>query len=224
MREWAATGLLNSSPEAHFKGERMLADLRSAGAEHQMQAIGEYYARQAERAHIKAAGFKTRLSHIRSPNILAAAMDRHAVLPIRLYRNNRLKQTLSLFMADVQIQYTGRPHRLSGEPGVSRIEIPPEEFERRRQDLERRESELNGFCANLSLDPVVLSYEEIVSKPETTVEFLCYRLSISATKISWQGQGIPIKQAPEKMADAIVNFEEIEAQYIHSEMSWMLKE
>ncbi len=211
--------LLNTSPEVHFEGEKLLESLKRQedGAAAQVAMVHGFYqkAQERRRKHPKliCAGFKIKPNDLLDKEGFYNALIEEKAKVIHMQRRNRVKQGVSILNSLRLKEVTGSVHLRKGQTAPGPFELDIDRFRKLLKNLEIRETELTERVASLPLPVHHLDYEELLTDRQATLASLGKFLDIDPALLDHESDQIPQKQTKDDLTVMLLNFQEVRRLY-----------
>lgn len=118
----------------------------------------------------RACGFKTKMKDVADPTALAAAVDRHEAVVIRMRRDDRLRLAVSRINARRLREATGRWNAGDGTAPVTPEAIDPATLEAALAATAEEVARVDAFVTTLGRPVVEIAYVEILRDPEGVLD------------------------------------------------------
>ena len=204
--------LLNSHPDINALREQ-LAVLRQQGKSGQDQVdwtrtfftpplIGQY----------ASLGFKTKIVDILDPEAFIDVLQENQTHIIQLQRRNSVKGVVSTLNARRLREASGNWNLLKEDDRLPVFAIDPAEFDdylSRRKGWDR---ELEVFVAQLQLPTLQVFYEDMLRDEDQFLQGIFDFLGVKSKPVA----GKTLKNTSDDLRDAILNFDELRANYLNT--------
>jgi hypothetical protein len=137
-----------------------------------------------------------------------------------MYRRNRVKAVVSRINGGRLYKKTGMWGLFEESNRMPPLEIDPEEFDQFLKHREKVDSELEDYVNHLGLPLFRLCYEDLLGKKDESLERLFQFLG--ARPMSVTGQTLKITS--DDLRAAIVNFDQLRANYVGTQYEPMFDE
>ncbi len=169
---------------------------------------------------LHAVGLKTKLADIADKNLFQQFLQNHHFRVIYLTRRNPVKQALSGFNAR-RLHKVARIYNAVEDSQVQgAIYVEPDELLAKAKKQVIGEQRIEGFINSLGLRTLKLQYEDMLHMPARFFERVLGFLEVENVPVN----GKTLKNTPDRLSDAIVNFDEVAARLKGTEFEDFLEE
>jgi LPS sulfotransferase NodH len=212
------TTLLQSHPEILALSEE-LRDRESHGAQAQLEWTERFLTPPIIGAHA-VRGFNVKLVHLADPAAFGQLLQKHESLIVHMYRRNRVKAVVSRINGGRLYKKTGMWGLFEESNRMPPLEIDPGEFDEFLKHREKVDSDLEEYVDHLGLPLFRLCYEDLLVKKEETLGRLFSFLGARPMPVVGQ----TLKITSDDLRAAIVNFDQLRANYVGTEYEPMFDE
>jgi LPS sulfotransferase NodH len=204
---------------------QLLATYRGSVSERQSIAVERFYDRSASR-HYVAAGFKTKVSDIASPEAMKQILESKNVKVIAMVRKNVIKQAVSRIRARILYEKTkGRNPQTSWNLYDEKDRLGPQTIQIAELDKVLKivifhNKVMSAFIDLLELPVLHLEYSELLADREAS--FLRVFEFLGARPLPLKCE--VLKNTDDNLRNAILNFDELKKHYANTEFEPMFEE
>lgn len=212
------TTLLQSHPDLLALSEE-LRDRESLGAQAQLEWTGRFLTPPIIGIHA-ARGFNVKLVHLVDPAAFGRLLQRQECLIVHMHRRNRVKAVVSRINGSRLHQKTGMWGLFEESDRMPPLEIDPQEFDRFLKHREKMDSELEDYVNQLGLPLLRLSYEDLLVNQDESLDRVFRFLGARPMPVI----GRTLKITSDDLRVAIVNFDQLRANYVGTQYEPMFDE
>jgi hypothetical protein len=207
---------LASHPDICAQWEGLLAN---KGADVQLQRARKFFT-QSPHGEYSAVGFKTKLSKVKDREGFAKLLGEMGARIILLQRRNIVKHVVSWVNSERIHDVTGYWNLWNEENRLPPTTIDVAMFDRRLEQVEKGQRELESYAKNMELPTLWLYYEDLLVDRRATLKRVFSFLEVRFEPV----EGGSIKNTSDDLREALSNFDELKSHYIGTPYEQMFDE
>lgn len=200
--------ILNHQKSVYVEDEWMMFDRRDKfDGDSQASHVRTYFSKETELKGFNVRGFISKVSDIANPSAFISAIRKADLRIIDLRRRNVCKQALSNIRAVDARKKTGKAHAYRKEEVFGSSRVDPARFWSQVKGFEKRLQAQDQFVRQANLPTIQIYYEDLVSD-SSVIQAVFAFLELDLSCVT-KPNDITLKQTPNRIVDAVENFEEI---------------
>lgn len=209
--------MLDNHPDISAKGEILVG---MSADRQEKEALCAMQAGKDSSAGTRAAGLKSKFSDLADFDAFGELLRQIDAKVIHLVRNNRVKRAVSMINAIRLQASTGHWNLHVEENRLGVLEINPEEFDRRLQNMKKNDLKTQQQIKGLGVPVLPLAYEELLLDLDAVRQKVFSFLGVRNLPVD----GNPLKATKDDLREVIKNFDELKEIYLGTEYECMFDE